>query len=93
VCNGLGRQTTIPAADAPRTNEKAAGTGDIKIGYYDDDAVRSITRDGVTTTIERDTAGRRLNLTTGTSNESSTTRMTPTTPLGPPAPRRGPTRS
>ena len=67
--DGLGRQTTIPAADAPRTNEKAAGAGDITIGYYDDDAARSITRDGVSTTIERDTAGRRLNLTTGTSKE------------------------
>ena len=69
VYDGLGRQTTVPPADTPRTNNKAAGEGAITIGYYDDDAARSITRDGVTTTINRDPAGRRVDLTTGLSNE------------------------
>lgn len=62
VYDGLGRQTTIPAADAPRTSTTAAGSGAITIGYYNDDAARSITRGGVTTTIGLDAAGRRLTL-------------------------------
>lgn len=69
VYDGLGRQTTIPAIDAPKTSSTPAGEGAIKIGYYDDDAAHTITRGGTTTTIERDTAGRRLNLTTGASKE------------------------
>lgn len=73
--DGLGRQTKIPAADAPRTNAAASAKGDITIGYYADDAARSITRNGITTTIERDPAGRRLNLTaTGTGNAGKETK-------------------
>ncbi|WP_417234383.1 DNRLRE domain-containing protein [Arthrobacter sp.] len=64
VYDGLGRQTTIPAKDAPQTSTTAAGTGDIKIGYYDDDSARTITRGGITTTIGLDPAGRRLSLAT-----------------------------
>lgn len=62
VYDGLGRQTTIPGKDAPQTSTTAAGTGDIKIGYYDDDSARTISRGGVTTTIGLDPAGRRLSL-------------------------------
>lgn len=73
--DGLGRQTKIPAMDAPRTNTNTAATGDITIGYYADDAAQSITRNGITTTIERDPAGRRLNLTaTGTGNAGKETK-------------------
>ncbi len=60
--DGLGRQTTIPAADAPRTGATAAGTDAITIGYYHDDAARSITRGSITTTIGLDASGRRLTL-------------------------------
>lgn len=72
VYDGLGRQTTIPAKDAPKTATTAAGTGDIKIGYYDTDAARTIARGGVTTTIGLDPAGRRLTLTSsgGSSQET-----------------------
>lgn len=52
-----------------KTSGTPAGEGAITLGYYDDDAARTITRGGTTTTIERDTAGRRLNLTTGASKE------------------------
>lgn len=62
VYDGLGRQTTIPAKDAPQTSAIAAGAGDIKIGYYDDDSARTIAREGVTTTIGLDPAGRRLSM-------------------------------
>lgn len=75
VYDGLGRQTTVPAIDAPRTNANASATGGITIGYYADDAARSITRNGITTTIERDPAGRRLNLTAaGTGNAGKETK-------------------
>lgn len=56
----LGRQTTLPAADTP------AGTlaGDLTIGYYDTDAARTLTQNGVTTTYTLDAAGRRHTATT-----------------------------
>lgn len=62
VYDGLGRQTSVPAADAPRTGATAAGTGAITLGYYDDDTARTITRGSITTTIGLDAAGRRLTL-------------------------------
>lgn len=71
VYDGLGRQTTIPAADAPQTTTAAAGTGAITLGYYDDDSARTITRNGQTTTIGLDPAGRRLNL-VGSGTDTST---------------------
>ncbi|MBB2997640.1 hypothetical protein [Paeniglutamicibacter cryotolerans] len=55
----MGRQTTIPAVDAPRTSSTAGGTGAITLGYYDDDSARTLTRGEVTTTIGLDPAGRR----------------------------------
>lgn len=76
VYDGLGRQTTISAKDAPQTSTTAAGTGDIKIGYYDDDSARAITRGGVTTTIGLDPAGRRLSLATTGSGGTETKHYT-----------------
>ena len=58
----LGRQTTVPAADTPRTGTAAAGTNAITIGNWDNDTARTITRGGITTTIGLDAAGRRLTL-------------------------------
>ena len=63
VFDGLGRQLTIPAVDAPVTGGFAAGSGDITVSYFDDDQARTISRGGVTTTIDLDPAGRRLTLT------------------------------
>lgn len=60
--DGLGRQTTIPAADAPDTESQASGTGDITLVYYADDTARTISRGGHTTTIGLDPDGRRLTL-------------------------------
>ena len=51
----LGRQTLIPAADAP-----TPGDGTISLAYYDTDAAKSITQNGVTTAFTLDGAGRRL---------------------------------
>ncbi len=67
VYDGFGRQTLIPATDAPE-----ASLGDIGVTYFDDDLAHSITQDGVTTTFELDPAGRRLTQTTtdGTSTSS-----------------------
>jgi RHS repeat-associated protein len=59
----LGRQTAIPAADAPKPAD-----GDITLGYYDTDNTRTITQGGQTTSFTLDGAGRRLTQTqTGTS--------------------------
>ncbi len=53
--DNLGRQTTIPGIDTP------AGTaaGDLTIGYYDGDLVRTTTQNGTITTYTLDPAGRR----------------------------------
>ncbi|WP_291278304.1 RHS repeat-associated core domain-containing protein [Galactobacter sp.] len=65
--DGLGRQTTIPAVDAPKTDATPTGTGAITLSYFDDDSAHTISRGGATTSITQDPAGRRLNLsTTGT---------------------------
>lgn len=67
----FGRQTTIPAADAPSTNH-----GDITLAYYDDDLAKTITQGTTTTTFTLDTTGRRL---VQTSTDSSTNPATTTT--------------
>ncbi|NAZ17804.1 DNRLRE domain-containing protein [Glutamicibacter soli] len=64
VYDGLGRQTTIPAADAPAAaGGVKAGAGAITVKYFADDAAAAITRNGTTSTIARDPAGRRLTVT------------------------------
>ncbi|MEU4607436.1 RHS repeat-associated core domain-containing protein [Kribbella sp. NPDC023972] len=52
--DALGRNTVLPAADAPHPER-----GDIRLGYYDNDLVRSISQGGVTTTYGLDAANRR----------------------------------
>ncbi|HET7475884.1 MAG TPA: RHS repeat-associated core domain-containing protein [Dermatophilaceae bacterium] len=65
--DGFGRQTLIPAADAPQAG------GDITLGYDDDDLARTITQGGVTTTLALDSGGRRSTVTTtgGTAGTST----------------------
>ncbi|MDO5735228.1 MAG: DNRLRE domain-containing protein [Propionibacteriaceae bacterium] len=50
----LGRQTTIPAADAPNPTD-----GDIYLEYFDGDAARRIRQGNNSTTYDLDTSGRR----------------------------------
>lgn len=67
----FGRQTTVPAADAPNT-----AAGNITLGYFDDDLPRSITQGTTTTTFTLDANGRRSTqstTTTGGSNPGTTT--------------------
>ncbi|MGJ9422641.1 DNRLRE domain-containing protein [Aeromicrobium sp. CF3.5] len=69
VYDAFGRQTTLPAADAPNPD-----AGNITLGYFDDDLPRQITQDGVATTYQLDSAGRRLNaLVSGQGSSGSTT--------------------
>jgi RHS repeat-associated protein len=58
----FGRQTSIPAADAPNP-----GKGNITLGYYDDDLPRTVTQGETSTTFTLDAAGRRATQTTTTS--------------------------
>jgi large repetitive protein len=55
VYDVFGRQTTLPSTDAPNP----AG-GDITIGYYDTDAVASMSQGGTTQSFTLDPAGRRV---------------------------------
>lgn len=64
VYDGLGRQTTLPAADAPATDVHTAGSGDILLAYYDTEQAHTITRNGTTTEFFLDPDGRRLNAVT-----------------------------
>lgn len=64
----LGRATTIPAASTPN----GSTAGDLAIGYHDDDAVKSLTQNGQSTTYTRDIGGRRANETTGPTGGSPT---------------------
>ncbi|MFJ2621294.1 RHS repeat-associated core domain-containing protein [Glutamicibacter sp. NPDC087344] len=76
VYDGLGRQTTIPAADAPAAvGGVKAGVGAITVKYFADDAAAAITRNGTTSTIARDPSGRRLSVTsTGTAAAGTETK-------------------
>ncbi|MBL8932400.1 MAG: hypothetical protein JNL54_19935 [Kineosporiaceae bacterium] len=71
VYDTFGRQTTLPAADAPNPT-----AGNITLGYYHDDLPRTITQNGTTTTFDLDSAGRRLTATTttGASTDQTLTR-------------------
>jgi len=57
----LGRVTILPNADVPTPT----GSGDATLGYFDTDAVRTISQGGSTTTFDLDPAGRRLTETSG----------------------------
>lgn len=67
VYDGLGRQTTIPASDAPDP-----ANGNITIGYYDSDAAHTITQGTTTTTYSLDPDGRRLTESTAAGSSTST---------------------
>lgn len=76
VYDALGRQTNIPATDTPN----GSGAGNIGLGYYDTDAVASITQNGTTTSFTLDQAGRRAVETAGPTGgvvTSTTTRHYP----------------
>lgn len=71
--DGLGRQTTIPAVDAPAAaGGVKAGAGAITVKYFADDAAAAITRNGTTSTIGLDPAGRRLSVTSTGTNAAGT---------------------
>jgi large repetitive protein len=55
VYDAFGRQTTLPSTDAPNP-----AAGDITIGYYDTDAVASMSQGGTTQSFTLDPAGRRV---------------------------------
>jgi RHS repeat-associated protein len=61
VYDGLGRNTSIPAADAPNS------VGVISLSYRVNDQVASITQNGVATAYSFDGLGRRVSETTGSS--------------------------
>lgn len=64
----LGRQLTIPGIDTP----KGAAVGNLQIGYYQNDLVRSLTQDGVTTTFGLDPVQRRSAATTVAGSTTTT---------------------
>lgn len=57
----LGRVTTLPAGDSPA----GSTAGNATLGYYDDDTIRTITQDGMTSTYALDVDGRRASEATG----------------------------
>ena len=69
--DALSRATTVPAADTPN----GSGSSDVTLGYYNTDAIASITQDGTTTSYTLDPAGRRS---VSTSVTGSTTNQTVT---------------
>jgi RHS repeat-associated protein len=68
VYDALGRQTTVPAMDSP----VGMAAGNLAIGYYDNDLVRSLSQNGTTTTFSLDPMGRRDTATTVSSAGTST---------------------
>jgi large repetitive protein len=55
VYDGLGRQTVIPAGDAPYPD-----AGEVEAEYFDSDVPASVSQGGVRTAFTVDVAGRRL---------------------------------
>lgn len=72
VYDAFGRQTTVPATDTPQ----GTAAGAITLGYYDTDAVASITQNGTTTGFTLDQAGRRSVETTGPTGAAVTSTTT-----------------
>ncbi len=68
----LGRQTTLPAADTPA----GGAAGDVTLGYYNTDAIKSITQSGVTTAFTLDPLGRRATATVGATGAEATSTTT-----------------
>ncbi|PRY56998.1 RHS repeat-associated protein [Knoellia remsis] len=65
----FGRQTTMPAADAPDPSR-----GNVTLGYFDDDQPRSVSQGDTSTVFTLDAAGRRSTQTT--TDASGTTKTT-----------------
>lgn len=63
----MGRQTTLPAAHAPNPD-----SGDITLGYFDNDLPQKVTQNDTATTFTLDVAQRRL-VQTSTTNSATTT--------------------
>lgn len=76
----LGRITTIPQTDTPAAQTAAGGgvPGDLTLGYYDTDQIRTQTQAGTTTTNTIDAAGRPGTQVTGPNGGPATS----TTKLG-----------
>jgi len=73
VYDGLGRQTTIPVAEAPTaTGGITAGTGATTVNRFADEAAAANTRNGTTSTITFDPSGRRLKVDSTGTNASGT---------------------
>ena len=71
VYDELGRQLTVPAVDTVT----GAGSGDVEVGYFDSDAVHTLTRGDVQSVFALDAAGRRATeTTTGTSGTETLVR-------------------
>lgn len=71
VFDALGRNTTLPAGDAP-----VSSNGDVTLGYYDTDAVASITQVGVKTSWTLDAAGRRFSESVAPASGGTATKAT-----------------
>ncbi|MDU4693854.1 MAG: hypothetical protein E6Y12_09330, partial [Dermabacter sp.] len=72
VYDVFGRQTTVPAADAPDP-----GKGNISLAYFDIDLPQEITQGDTTTTFALDVSARRLTQTTTTPTGTMTTMRLP----------------
>ncbi len=68
----LGRQTTLPAADTPA----GGAAGDVTLGYYNTDAIKSIAQNGMTTAFTLDPLGRRATATVGPTGGEATSTTT-----------------
>jgi RHS repeat-associated protein len=71
VYDPFGRQTTLPADDAPDPTK-----GNITLAYYDSDLPQSITQNGTTTSYTLNTDGNRQRSTTGPSGGAATSTTT-----------------
>jgi RHS repeat-associated protein len=66
--DNLGRATSVPRLDTP----SGTSADDLELGYYDTDAVRTITQNGTTSTYTLDAAGRRALEATGPMGAATT---------------------
>jgi large repetitive protein len=71
--DAFGRATTMPQTDTPAAAVPGATPGDVSLGYYDDDSVKSLTQNGTTTAFGLDPAGRRSTSTTTPATGDATT--------------------
>jgi RHS repeat-associated protein len=69
----FGRATTMPQADTPAAAVTGSTPGDVTLGYYDDDSIKSLTQNGTTTSFGLDPAGRRSTSTTTPATGGATT--------------------